>query len=467
MTKSTKMTPRILITDLKQNPINPRYITPGGLERLIKKLLRVPEGLSKRGFIVDTKGNNVLDAGNQRHKAVQEIASWTYEKLSEEIDKLDISKSRKAASLKTWSDVIASGSIPQDWVDDLAGWHPEARKEFILIDNTNDGEWDWEMYDAHFGEAYDWIDIERDDSDVVEEPPEAKDDHYNPTDQTKIFIEEGDVIEIGEHRLLCGDATEPAAWERLMQTEKADAIVTDPPYNVDYTGKTKDALKIKGDKQSDSAFFDFLLRSFEMNPEHSRPGAAWYVWHADSEGHNFRNALTSAGIQIRQCLVWVKDVFVMGRQDYQWKHEPCLYGWTPGAAHYFIPERTHDTILKPYEGKDITKMKKDELVQLLQKIFELPGTILEFDRRKRNAEHPTMKPVLLIGESIKNSTRPGDTVLDSFIGSGTTMVACHQLNRVCYGMELDPKNCQVIIERMTLLDPEISVKINGEPYEHQ
>jgi len=157
------------------------------------------------------------------------------------------------------------------------------------------------------------------------------------------------------------------------------------------------------------------------------------VWHADSEGANFRRAMADAGLLVKQCLIWVKNSMVMGRQDYQWKHEPCLYGWKEGAAHNWYSDRKQTTVL-------------------------------EFNRPTRNAEHPTMKPVELIAYQIQNSSKVGDLVCDGFLGSGTTMVAAHQLGRKCYGMELDPKYCQVIVDRMQKLEPTLEIKINGKPY---
>ena len=268
-----------------------------------------------------------------------------------------------------------------------------------------------------------------------EEPEEleTEEDDYEEPEDIQVDVVLGDLIEIGPHRLLCGDSTDSDEWERVMNGAMADLVQTDPPYNVDYTGGTKDALKIKNDKMDDSSFYQFLLDFYTSVGLFVKAGAGWYVWHADSEGHNFRKALIEAGVMVKQCLVWVKNSMVMGRQDYHWKHEPCLYGWKKGAAHNWYSDRKQTTVL-------------------------------EFDRPNRNAEHPTMKPVPLIAYQIKNSTKQGDVVVDGFLGSGTTMVASHQLGRKCYGMELDPKYCQVIIDRMQKLDQDLEVKINGEPY---
>ena len=226
----------------------------------------------------------------------------------------------------------------------------------------------------------------------------------------------GDIYVLGKHRLLCGDSTDAAAVEKLMDGQKADIAVTDPPYNVGYTGGTKDALTIQNDKQEDTAFRQFLSAAFANMDAAMKPGAVFYIWHADSEGYNFRAACKDAGWQVRQCLIWNKNQLVMGRQDYHWKHEPCLYGWKEGAAHLWASDRKQTTILC-------------------------------FDRPQKNAEHPTMKPVALLAYQIANNTKGEDIALDLFGGSGTTLVACEQLGRKCYMMELDPKYCDVIIKR--------------------
>ena len=226
----------------------------------------------------------------------------------------------------------------------------------------------------------------------------------------------GDIYILGKHRLLCGDSTDAAAVEKLMDGQKADIAVTDPPYNVGYTGGTKDALTIQNDKQEDSDFRQFLSAAFTNMDAAMKPGAVFYIWHADSEGYNFRAACKDAGWQVRQCLIWNKNQLVMGRQDYHWKHEPCLYGWKEGAAHLWASDRKQTTILC-------------------------------FDRPQKNAEHPTMKPVALLAYQIANNTKGEDIALDLFGGSGTTLVACEQLGRKCYMMELDPKYVDVIIKR--------------------
>lgn len=226
----------------------------------------------------------------------------------------------------------------------------------------------------------------------------------------------GDVWLLGRHRLMCGDSTSIDAIRGLCKDQLVDMWLTDPPYNVAYEGKTKDALKIQNDSMSDDSFRQFLRDAYTAADASMKPGAVFYIWHADSEGYNFRGAAKDAGWTVRQCLVWKKQTMVMGRQDYHWKHEPCLYGWKDGSGHLWASDRKQTTIL-------------------------------EFDRPSRNKEHPTMKPVELFEYQMLNNTKGGDIVLDSFGGSGTTMIAAEKNGRVAYLMELDPKYCDVIIKR--------------------
>ena len=225
-------------------------------------------------------------------------------------------------------------------------------------------------------------------------------------------------------------------------------LLTDPPYNVDYTGGTKDQLKIKNDRMEDAAFRAFLQDAFLAADAVMRPGAAFYIWHADSEGFNFRAAAREAGWNIRQCIIWAKNSLVMGRQDYQWKHEPCLYGWKDGHRHYFTDSRKETTVIE--DGRpDIASMKKAEMKQLLEEIYsdKMATTVIHMDKPARNDIHPTMKPVKLFDYLIRNSSRKKQTVLDPFAGSGTTIIACEQNGRKAYTMEFDPAYVDVIIDR--------------------
>jgi len=226
----------------------------------------------------------------------------------------------------------------------------------------------------------------------------------------------GDIYQLGKHRLMCGDSCSTHDMEKLCDGQLVDMWLTDPPYNVAYEGKTKDALKIQNDSMGDDQFRQFLRDAYVTADLVMKPGAVFYIWHADSEGYNFRGAAQDAGWKVRQCLIWKKSTMVMGRQDYHWKHEPCLYGWKEGAGHLWATDRKQTTIL-------------------------------EFDKPSRNGEHPTMKPVALFEYQMLNNTKGGDIVLDSFGGSGTTMIAAEKNGRVARLMELDPKYCDVIVKR--------------------
>lgn len=314
-------------------------------------------------------------------------------------------------------------------------------KEYAIISNTHAGEFDFEMLDLEFAdiELEDiGFDIEGLDAWKIKQDnvlaTEIKEDDFDvPVGGSETDIVEGDIFDIGRHRLLCGSATQTDTWKRLMGDELSDLVITDPPYNVNYTGGTKDALTIKNDSMADADFYQFLYDFYSALATFTKEGGAWYVWHADSEGANFRGAMKAAGIMVKQCLIWVKNSMVIGRQDYQWKHEPCLYGWKEGAAHGWYSDRKQTTVLN-------------------------------FDRPRRNAEHPTMKPIPLIAYQMANSSKADDIVADGFGGSGTTMVAAEQMNRRCRMMELDPKYCQVIIDRMIELNPSIKITKNGKEW---
>jgi len=244
----------------------------------------------------------------------------------------------------------------------------------------------------------------------------------------------GDVWVCGQHRVMCGSSLEMTAMERLCGDQRVDMLLTDPPYNVAYTGKTKDALTIQNDSMGDEAFRTFLRDAFVTADAMLKPGAVFYIWHADSEGYNFRGACKDAGWQVRQCLIWQKNSMVMGRQDYHWQHEPCLYGWKDGAGHLWASDRKQTTLLK-------------------------------FDRPSRSENHPTMKPVALFEYQMLNNTKGGDIVLDSFGGSGTTLIAAEKNGRIARIMELDPKYVDVIVKRWEDFTGQKAVlEATGEPF---
>jgi len=226
----------------------------------------------------------------------------------------------------------------------------------------------------------------------------------------------GDVWLLGRHRLMCGDATDVTAVERLMNGAKADLCITDPPYNVDYTGKTKDALKIMGDRKDDTDFVQFLRDAYASIGLAVKDGASVYVFHADTFGHHFRQEFISAGFHLSGVCVWRKQTMVMGRSDFHWQHEPILYGWKEGHAHGWYGDRKQTTVW-------------------------------DFDRPLRSTEHPTMKPVMLLEYPLGLSSKSGDLVLDLFGGSGSTLIVCQKNHRTAALMEIDPKYCDVIIKR--------------------
>lgn len=226
-------------------------------------------------------------------------------------------------------------------------------------------------------------------------------------------------------------------------------LITDPPYNVDYVGGTGKKMKIKNDNMGLSAFHEFLKDAFVVASANMLAGAPFYVWMATVSEVSCAMALEEAGLKMKQILIWAKSRFVLGRQDYQWQHEPCLYGWKDGAAHYFRDDRSQSTLIEDPMGTDIDKMKKSELLKYVKELLagDVQTSVLREQTPVRNDLHPTMKPVPLFGKLIRNSSREGDIVLDTFGGSGTTMIACEQLGRKARLMELDPHYCDVIIAR--------------------
>lgn len=292
------------------------------------------------------------------------------------------------------------------------------RKKLALLDNSTGDKaiYDLDNLSADFElEELPELGLEDLPAASVEDAEITEDEVLNAEDvETK--VKKGDIWQLGEHRLMCGDSTVITDVEKLMNGKKADLLLTDPPYNVAYEGKTEEKLTIKNDKQDDNTFLQFLTDAFSNACNFIKEGASFYIWHADSEGFNFRSAIKNSGLTLKQTLIWVKNSMVMGRQDYQWKHEPCLYGWKEGAAHTWLSDRKQTTVL-------------------------------EFDRPTRFLEHPTMKPVALFAYEIQNSANKSGIVLDLFGGSGSTLIACEQLKRKCFMMELDEHYCDVIITR--------------------
>ena len=318
--------------------------------------------------------------------------------------------------------------VPCVCVDDLT---PEQVNALRLVDNkSNESDWDYDLladelseldlsdFDFDFG-----IEDDEEETEIVEDEAPEVDEDAEPI--TKL----GDIWQLGRHRLMCGDSTSIEDVEKLMGGQLADMLLTDPPYNVAYEGKTKDRLTIQNDSMDNDSFRQFLRDAFSSADAVMKQGAVFYIWHADSEGYNFRGACFDIGWKVRQCLIWNKNSMVMGRQDYHWKHEPCLYGWKDGASHLWASDRKQTTVI-------------------------------DYQRPTKADIHPTMKPVGLFDYQIKNNTKGGDIVLDLFNGSGTTIMACEQNGRVARCMELDPRYVDACIKRWENFTGEKAVLIN-------
>ena len=359
----------------------------------------VAESIKEFGFkvpiIIDK--NNIIVAGHTRYKASK---------------KLGINK------------------VPCLVADDLTD---EQIKAFRLADNkvAEIATWDFDKLDLELSALEMNMELFGFEANDDVEVQEALEDEFDVEVPEEPKAKLGDIYQLGKHRLMCGDSTSIDDVEKLMNGNKADMFLTDPPYNVDYEGKTKDKLKIENDKMDNDSFRQFLIDAFSNANMLMKAGAVFYIWHADSEGYNFRGACYDVGWKVRQCLVWNKNSMVMGRQDYHWKHEPCLYGWKDGASHLWTSDRKQTTVIS-------------------------------FDKPTKNDLHPTMKPVPLFDYQIKNNTNSGDIVLDLFGGSGTTIMACEQNKRVAYAMELDPKYVDVIINRWEQFTGKKAVLLNGD-----
>ena len=423
----------IKVKDLRNNPKNPRK-NDGAIDSVAKSI-------KKYGFrnplIVDE--NNVVWCGNTRLKA-----------------------SRK----------LGLEEVPCIVVKDL---NEQQMTELALLDNkTNEiAEWDFEMLDDILK------DVELDDFDLdwgletYEPEKEVEEDNF---DVDSAIPEEpkaklGDIYQLGEHRLMCGDSTKEEDVEKLVEGGGIDLVVTDPPYNVAIVGgshalspqerKRQGGKTIENDKMSDEEFDKFLTKAFYCMNKVLKPGGAFYIYHASWSQREFENALNNVGLNVREQLIWNKNSMTFGRSDYQWKHEPLFYGWKDGAPHYFTDDRTQTTVIED-KGIELKKLKKDEMLKLLEEIFsdKISTTIINENKPAVCSEHPTMKPIKLLARHIKNSSRINESILDLFGGSGSTLIACEQLDRKCYMMEYDPQYVDVIIKRWEDFTGKKAVKIN-------
>lgn len=394
---------RIPFSDLVFLDDNPRTRTPDGLRRMADDIQADPTFFDNRPVLVNlTAGRYQVYAGDLRAHAAHDVLGWPDIPCNVEPDVPDATMRRRAIQDNTHREGWDAQVLQDSWGDvDLQGLGLDA------------GAWG---------------------GDADEQPAHiATEDDYEPPAEIQTDIVPGDIITIGPHRLLCGDSTDIDAVARLMDKKKIELVVTDPPYGVSYVGKTDDAMTIENDSMSETETFELWRGSISALWPFWKEGGALYATVPAGPLHiGFVQELKNLDV-LRQSLVWNKSSMVLGHSDYHYKHEPVLYGWKPGAAHYFTDDRTQTTVL-------------------------------DVEKPAANREHPTMKPIKLWEIFIVNSSKENWTIYDPFLGSGTTMVAAHQLHRRCFGIEIDPKYCQVIVDRMQKLDPSLPITINGKPY---
>lgn len=333
-------------------------------------------------------------------------------------------------------------SVPCVYVEGLTD---AQRRAYILADNrlTEMGGWDMDIVSQEVewlrGEGFN-IDVTGFTADDIlfDEIDFGLGEEEEPDPTIEAITKTGDIWRLGHHRLICGDSTKPEDLASLMHGDKADLLITDPPYNVDYEGA---AGKIENDSMSADEFEDFIFNAFNIAAGHMKEGAAYYCWYASISQKNVQAALEKSGLPPRQILIWVKSALVLGRQDYQWRHEPCFYGWKEGAAHYFIDARSLTTIFD-----DLDSISRDEAIKRLKEYSATTSAIYE-DKPSKSPLHPTMKPLGLFKKQIRNSSKEGDIVLDIFGGSGTTLIACEEMGRRSRIVEYDPRYATAIIHR--------------------
>ena len=381
---------------------------------------------------------------------------------------------------------IGMETVPCVFVEGLTA---EERKAYIIADNrlTELGEWDMDLVQQELAELaeHDFdISITGFDTDLRFDDSMAQINDDGWTEENSRTEKEprsriGDIYQLGNHRMMCGDSTNPEMVAALMNGAKADLMVTDPPYNIglggdesgsaqsteEMAGKRKrqeDGAFLLNDNLGEKEFVEFLTKAMTNAKDALREGGAFYVWYATRTTEQFLAGMRNAGLDVKQILIWVKSHFTLGRQDYQWQHEPCLYGWKEGAAHYFVDSRKQSTVIED-QMPDLAHMKKADMEALLREIWkaEMPTDVIREAKPNISELHPTMKPLKLIARQIRNSSQPGETVLDLFGGSGTTLIACEQMDRRCMMMEYDPHYADVIVDRWEKMTGLKALKVNG------
>lgn len=408
MAKFTKQTIRLKLKDVKLNKNNPRHITKDKLAKLVKSIREFPEMTGIRPIIVDE--DSIILGGNMRYRALKQLG---YEDIE---------------------------------VVQVTGLTEEQKKEFIVKDNLPYGDWDWDELSNSWDVATleDWgLDIpdmpDQGEIEIIEDAP--------PTVSTEAPASKpGEVYMLGRHRVICGDSTDHAIIDKLMDEQRADLLLTDPPYGVGYVGKAK-KVSIDNDGVDGEKLEAFLRQALGEANNHLKLGGAFYVFYASSMAREVRQAVTAnVGLHIAQDLVWVKNHLILSHNDYHYRHEPIIYGFKEGASHYFIADRSLTTVYE--KVNDIDSMSADALRALLKGMLETaPQTVIKHDKPNKSLDHPTMKPVGLMAYLINNSTQSNELVLDPFLGSGSTLMACEQIGRICYGAELSPEYVDVIRKR--------------------
>ena len=413
---------------------NPRKdLKPGDPE--FEKLKRSVEEFGYVEPIIWNRRTGVVIGGHQRLKVLQHLGYTEVDCVVLDIDE------QKEKALN-----VALNKISGEWDMPLLT---------ALLKDLNEGGFDATITGFDVTELSAMFD---DQSEIVEDDvPEVAPEEEKP------FTQAGDRWILGNHILYCGDSTKQTDVDALMDGAVADLVITDPPYNVAYEGSN--GLTIQNDNMPEAQFVAFLTDAFTQMRRNMKAGAPFYIWHAETEGGAFRQSCSAALGKVRQMLIWNKNSFTMGHQDYQWKHEACIYGWTDGAGHFFVDDRTQATVIED-KRIDINKLKKEEMRELLRDIFsdKISTTVLNEDKPSKNGDHPTMKPLKLLARLVKNSSRQGEIILDTFGGSGSTLITCQQLGRRCYTMELDPKYVDVIVKRYLKFTGEKSTILyrNGE-----
>ena len=429
------------IEELAQDQRNFNKGTEQGQELMERSFKEMGAG---RSILIDKNGNII--AGNKSQKAA--IAAGI----------------KKVRVIETTGDELVAVKRTDVDIDSAEG-----RKMAYLDNLTTQVNLTWDQTELEAVQAdvpgFDVADFGIDLGFPTGDPDEAdkvtEDDFDEEKEQVETICQPGDLWQLGNHRLMCGDSTKKEDVAKLMQGELAHLWLTDPPYNVAI--ENSQGMTIANDSMGNDEFREFLRNAFGAALPVLDNGCPFYIWFASREHINFEGALNDVGLRVRQELIWNKNALILGRSHYQWKHEPCLYGWKGDSCRYFINARNRTTVWEDGEEIEIDKMKKADMQKLLHDILDnrTPTTVIDCNKPTKDADHPTMKPVRLFGYQMANSSRPGDIILDSFGGSGTTIVAAEQLGRKARLMEYDPHYSDVIIARWEKLTGGKAVKIEG------